>query len=55
MSKRLKNCISGRIPKVDAVRHLLSRINPDEIRSIHEEMIDIVKRNRIFREGTIGG
>ena len=53
MSKRLKNCISGRIPKVDAVRDLLSRINPDEIRSIHEEMIDIIKRNRVFREGTI--
>lgn len=32
-----------------------SRINPDEIRSIHEEMIDIIKRNRVFREGTIGG
>ena len=55
MSKRLKNCISGRIPKVDAVRDFLSRINPDEIRSIHEEMIDIIKRNRVFREGTIGG
>ena len=55
MSKRLKNCISGRIPKVDAVRDLLSRINPDEIRSIHEEMIDIIKRNRIFRNGTISG
>ena len=55
MSKRLKNCISGRIPKVDAVRDLLSRINPDEIRSIHEEMIDIIKRNRVFWEGTIGG
>ena len=55
MSKRLKNCISGRIPKVDAVRDLLSRINPDEIRSIHEEMIDIIKRNRVFRERTIGG
>ena len=45
MSKRLKNCISGRIPKVDAVRHLLSRINPDEIRSIHEEMIDINRKS----------
>ncbi|MFR7958931.1 MAG: hypothetical protein ACLU6P_00175 [Roseburia intestinalis] len=22
---------------------------------IHEEMIDIIKRNRVFREGTIGG
>jgi len=38
-----------------AVRDLLSRINPDEIRSIHEEMIDIIKRNRVFWEGTIGG
>ena len=42
MSKRLKNCISGRIPKVDAVRDLLSRINPDEIRSIHEEMLSLI-------------
>lgn len=55
MSKRLKNCIRGKIPKVDAVRDLLFRINPNEIRSIHEEMIDIIKRNRVFREGTIGG
>ena len=55
MKKRLKNCISGRIPKVDAVRDLLSRINPDEIREIHEETIEIIKRNRVFREGTIGG
>ena len=29
--------------------------NPDEIRSIHEEMIDIIKRNRVFWEGAIGG
>lgn len=55
MSKRLKNCIRGRIPKVDAVRDLLSVINPEEIRAIHEETINIVKRNRVFREGTIGG
>ena len=55
MSKRLKNCIQGRIPKVDAVRDLLSRIDPGEIYRIHEETIDTMKRNRVFREGTIGG
>ena len=55
MSKRLKNCIRGRIPKIDAIRDLLSRTDPEEIREIHEETIDIMKRNRVFRNGTIGG
>lgn len=55
MAKRLKNCIKGRIPKVDAVRDLLARINPDEIRMIHEGTIERMKRNRVFRGGTIGG
>ena len=55
MSKRLKNCIRGRIPKTDAVRDLLSAVDPEEIRSIHEETVDKMKQNRVFREGTIGG
>lgn len=55
MSKRLKNCIKGKIPKVDAVRDLLSRIDPEEVRKIHEAKIDTLKKNRVFREGTIGG
>ena len=55
MEKRLKNCIRGKIPKVDAVRDLLSRIDPKEIEEIHAQTIDVLKRNRIFREGTIGG
>lgn len=55
MSKRLKNCIQRRIPKVDAVRDLLSRIDPEEIRRIHEKMVDTMKRNRVFWEETIGG
>ena len=55
MGKRLKNCIRGKIPKVDAVRDLLSRIDPKEIQEIHAETIDIIKRNRVFRDGTIGG
>ena len=55
MSKRLKNCINGKIPKIDAVRDLLSGIDPEEVRKIHEETIDTLKKNRVFREGTIGG
>ena len=55
MGRRLKNCIRGKIPKVDAVRDLLSRIDPKEIEEIHAQTVDIIKRNRVFREGTIGG
>ena len=55
MEKRPKNCIRGKIPKVDAVRDLLSRIDPKEIEEIHAQTIDVLKRNRVFREGTIGG
>ena len=55
MSKRLRNCINGKIPKIDAVRDLLSRIDPEEVRKIHEETINTLKKNRVFREGTIGG
>ena len=55
MEKRLKNCIRGKIPKVDAVRDLLSRIDPKEIEEIHAQTIDVLKRNRVFREGTIDG
>lgn len=55
MGKRLKNCIRGRVPKVDAVRDLLSDLEPDELRNIHEGTIDRMKRNRIWKNGTIGG
>ena len=40
---------------IDAVRDLLSRIDPKEIEEIHAQTIDVLKRNRVFREGTIGG
>ena len=53
MEKTTENCIRGRIPKVDAVRDLLSRIDPKEIREIHAQTIDVLKRNRVFPEGTI--
>ena len=55
MEKRPKNCIRGKTPKVDAVRDLLSRIDPKEIEEFHAQTIDVLKRNRVFREGTIGG
>ena len=55
MSKRLKNCIKGKIPKIDAVRDLLTKMDREEIRRLHEETIDTLKRNRVFREGTIVG
>lgn len=55
MDKRLRNCIRGKIPKVDAVRDLLSGIDPEEVQKIHEGTIDTLKKNRVFREGIIGG
>ena len=55
MDKRLRNCIRGKIPTVDAVRNLLSGIDPEEVQKIHEGTIDTLKKNRVFREGTIGG
>lgn len=55
MSKRLRNCINGKIPKIDAVRDLVSGIDPEEVRKIHEETIDTLKKNRVFWKGTIGG
>ncbi len=55
MGRCLRNCIRGRMPRVDAVRDLLSDLEPDELRDIHEGTIDRMKRNRIWKNGTIGG
>ena len=55
MPKRLKNCIKGKIPKIDAVRDLLSKMDVEEIRRLHEETIDTLKRNRVLCGGTTGG
>lgn len=55
MRKRLKHCIRGRIPKIDAVRDALSMIDPKEIRDIHESVIDKVRKNHVLHGGTIGG
>ena len=55
MKSRLRHCIKGRIPKVDAVRDMLALTDPSEIRKIHESMIERVFRNRVFHGGTIGG
>ncbi len=55
MGKRLRNCIRGRIPKVDAVRDFLSCTDPHDLQGIHEEVVDRVRRNGILRGGTVGG
>ena len=55
MSKRLRNCINGKIPKIDAVRDLLSGIDPEEVRKIHEETIDTLKKNRVYVVAGIDG
>ena len=54
MSKRLKTA-SRENSKMDAVRDLLTKMDREEIRRLHEETIDTLKRNRVFREGTIVG
>lgn len=55
MKKRLRHCIKGKIPKVDAVRDMLLQVNSEELKAIHDTMIDRVKRNRVLHGGTIGG
>lgn len=54
MSRRLKHLIKGRIPKVDAVRDVLTRLLPKEVESIHESVIRRVRRSGVQRGGTIG-
>ena len=55
MEKRLKHIIKGRIPKVDAVRAVLTGIDVDEVRLIHEQAIEKIKRNGVFSTVRIGG
>ncbi len=54
MGRRLKHLITGRIPKVDAVRDVLTRLEPTEVESIHESVIRRIRRNGVQRSGTIG-
>lgn len=53
--QKTKKLHQWKIPKIDAVRDLVSGIDPEEVRKIHEETIDTLKKNRVFWEGTIGG
>lgn len=55
MEKRLKHVIKGRIPKVDAVRAVLTRTDVGEVRLIHEQVIEQIKRNGVFSSVRIGG
>ncbi len=54
MGRRLKHLIKGRIPKVDAVRDVLTRTLPQEVEGIHASMIKRIRRNGVMRGGTIG-
>ena len=55
MEKRLKHVIKGRIPKVDAVRDVLTKTAPEELSRINEDVIERVKRNRVLRRTAIDG
>jgi len=54
MSRRLKHLIRGRVPKVDAVRDVLTRTQPKQVEQIHASMIKRIRRNGVERGGTIG-
>lgn len=55
MGKRLRNCIRGKIPKVDAIRDTLTRIDPMEVGKIFDSVVKKTYRNAVLRGGTIGG
>ncbi len=54
MCRRLKHLIRGRIPKVDAVRDVLTRTQVKQVEEIHASMIKRIRRNGVERGGTIG-
>jgi len=53
MGRRLKHLVKGRIPKVDAIRDLLTRLAPKEVETIHGSVIKHIRRNGVQRGGTI--
>ena len=55
MKKRLRHCIKGRIPKVDAVRDALGTVRPREAEEIFDSTVGKVYQNAVLRGGTIGG
>jgi len=54
MGRRLKHLIKGRVPKVDAVRDVLTRLDPKELEGIHRSVIKHIRRNGVQRSGTVG-
>ena len=55
MKKRLKHVIKGRIPKVDAVRDVLTRTEAREVEKILTSVTARIRRNRVLQQpGTIG-
>lgn len=55
MGKRLRNCIRGKIPKVDAVRDTVARVEAKEVEKIFDSVVAKTYRNAVLRGGTIGG
>ena len=55
MRKRLKHCIRGRIPKVDAIRDALGLTDPEETEGILTATVSRIQKNAVLRGGTIGG
>lgn len=55
MGKRLRNCIRGRIPKVDAIRDALAGVDPKEVGDIFDSVVAKTYQNAVLRGGTIGG
>lgn len=52
---RIKHIVTGKIPKTDAAREILKNLDTKELREIHESIIETVYKNKVFRQGTIGG
>lgn len=55
MGKRLRNCIRGKIPKVDAVQDTLARVEPKEVEKVFDSVVAKTYQNAVLRSGTIGG
>lgn len=53
MGKRLRNCIRGKIPKVDAVQDALSNVEPREVEAIFDSVVAKTYRNAVLRGGGI--
>lgn len=54
MGRRLAGFLRGRIPKVDAVRDMLSWLDPGEVGERSDFVVKKAYKNAVFRSGTVG-